>query len=348
MRTFKNKVAIITGAASGIGRALAERCAQERMKVVLADINGADLAQTAHELAAIDATVLSVPTDVSKADDIENLARKTLDAFGAVHLLFNNAGITVVGIAVWESTLADWEWVIGVNLWGVIHGIRVFVPIMLEQDTECHIVNTASIAGLVSGPGAGVYRVTKHGVVSLSETLCHQLAERGAKIRVSVLCPGFVNTRIMDSGRNRPAELQNPLANQSMSPEVEAAVQAARQAVHAGMPPHQVAEHVFNAIRNEKFYILTDPDRKPLDTKAHGRHSSRTQSCLDKCQYIQHSSGQHTCSLAQFERGLIAERVRAGMVRGNLPGLLGLEDVCGKDGAGRGILFERHARARVV
>jgi NAD(P)-dependent dehydrogenase (short-subunit alcohol dehydrogenase family) len=257
---FRGKVAVITGAASGIGRAVADRCAQEGMKVVLAGINRANLAQAEEELKGTGATVLSVPTDVSKARDVEALARKTLDALGSIHLLFNNAGVGA-GTTVWESTVADWEWVIGVNLWGVIHGIRVFVPIMLRQDTECHIVNTASILGLVSGPGSGVYKVTKHGVVSVPETLACELAGRGARIGVSVLCPGWVNTRIVDSARNRPPDLQNPLA--PVSPEVEAAYHARREAALAGMSPQLVANHVFQAIRTQQFYILTHPDQQP-------------------------------------------------------------------------------------
>ncbi len=262
MKEFKDKVAVITGAASGIGRAIAERCAQEGMKVVLAGINEANLAQVEQDLKATGATVLSTRTDVSKASEIEKLAQKTLNAFGAVHLLFNNAGVTA-GTTIWESTLADWGWVMGVNLWGVIHGIRIFVPIMLKQENECHIVNTASLTGLISGSGAGVYKVTKHGVVSLSETLSCELAEQGAKIKGSVLCPAFVNTRIIDSGRNRPAELRNAPHSEPMSPEIEARRQALRQAVRTGMAPEQVAEHVFDAIRNERFYILTHPDLKP-------------------------------------------------------------------------------------
>lgn len=262
MKEFKDKVAVITGAASGIGRAIAERCAQEGMKVVLAGINEANLAQVEQDLKATGATMLSTQTDVSKESDIEKLAQKTLNAFGAVHLLFNNAGVTA-GTTIWESTLADWEWVMGVNLWGVIHGIRIFVPIMLNQENECHIVNTASLTGLISGSGVGVYKVTKHGVVSLSETLFCELAEKGAKIKVSVLCPAFVNTRIIDSGRNRPVELRNAPHSEPMSPEIEARRQALRQAVRTGMAPEQVAEHVFDAIRNERFYILTHPDLKP-------------------------------------------------------------------------------------
>ena len=160
MKEFKDKVAVITGAASGIGRALADRCVQEGMKVVLADVEVEALTKTEESMKAAGATVLAVRTDVSQAGDVEALAEKTLEAFGAVHLLCNNAGVATEA-AVWESTIAEWEWVMGVNLWGVIHGVRVFVPVMLAQDTECHVVNTASMAGLISGPGLGVYKVTQ-------------------------------------------------------------------------------------------------------------------------------------------------------------------------------------------
>ena len=261
MKEFQGKVAVVTGAASGIGRALAERCAQEGMRVVLAGINEQTLLQACQELKAEGASVLAIQTDVAKAGDVEALAQKAFDTYGAVHLLFNNAGVGA-GTMIWESTLADWEWTIGVNLWGVIHGIRAFVPRMLEQDTEGHIVNTASIAGLTSGPGLGIYKVTKYGVVTLSETLYHELALRGAKIKTSVLCPGFVKTRIMDGARNRPARLQNDPAEVKMGPESVALIQFMLQAVEAGMPPQQVADIVFQAIRDETFYILTHPESK--------------------------------------------------------------------------------------
>ncbi|HEU0292100.1 MAG TPA: SDR family NAD(P)-dependent oxidoreductase [Anaerolineales bacterium] len=265
MQEFKDKVAVITGAASGIGRGIAERCAQEGMKLVLADIEEAALVQTERELRTAGATTIAVQTDVSKAGDVEALAQVARKSFGAVHLLFNNAGVGA-GTTIWKSTLVDWEWVMGVNLWGTIHGIRTFVPIMLNQNTECHIVNTASIAGLISGSGFGVYKVTKHGVVSLSETLSCELAERNAKIKVSVLCPIWVRTRILDSERNRPAELQNAPAG-SMIPEDEAGFEAINQAIQAGISPQQVAECVFEAIRDERFYILTHPESKLLIEK---------------------------------------------------------------------------------
>jgi NAD(P)-dependent dehydrogenase (short-subunit alcohol dehydrogenase family) len=258
MKEFEDKVAVITGAASGIGRALADRCVQEGMKVVLADVEVEALTKTGASLQASGATVLAVRTDVSQARDVEALAQKTLEVFGAVHLLCNNAGVGT-GAGIWESTSAEWEWVLGVNLWGVIHGVRVFVPLMLAQDTECHIVNTASIAGLISGPGLGAYKVTKHAVVALSETLYNELAERGANVKVSVLCPGIVNTRIMESARNLPEHLAT---TGLLAPASGARWEALRQLVPAGMPPVQVANAVFEALRKDQFYILTHPEGK--------------------------------------------------------------------------------------
>jgi NAD(P)-dependent dehydrogenase (short-subunit alcohol dehydrogenase family) len=258
MNEFQGKVAVITGAASGIGRALAERSVQEGMKVVMADVEVEALAKSESVLKASGATVLAIPTDVSQARDVAALAQKTLEVFGAVHLLCNNAGVGMEA-AIWESTLDEWEWVIGVNLWGVIHGLRTFVPLMLAQDTECHIVNTASMAGLISGPGLGAYKVTKHAVVSLSETLHHELAERDAKVRVSVLCPGIVNTRIMESARNCPGHIS---PTTTLDPASAARWESLRQLVPAGMPPVQVADAVFAAIREDRFYILTHPEGK--------------------------------------------------------------------------------------
>ena len=258
MKDFKDKVAVITGAASGIGRALADRCVQEGMKAVLADVEAEPLATAEASLKASGATVLAVQTDVSQVRDVEALAQKTMEAFGAVHVLCNNAGVGTEA-AVWESTLAEWEWIVGVNLWGLVHGVRVFVPLMLAQDAECHIVNTASTAGLISGPGLGAYKVTKHGVVTLSETLHHELAERGAKVKVSVLCPGIVSTRIMESARNRPGDLP---PTGPRGPASEERWEALRRLVPAGMPAAQVADAVFEGLRKDRFYILTHPEGK--------------------------------------------------------------------------------------
>jgi NAD(P)-dependent dehydrogenase (short-subunit alcohol dehydrogenase family) len=263
MKDLAGKVAVVTGAASGIGRALAERFAAEKMRVVLADVEERALAEAEETLRATGAAVVAVPTDVSKASDVEALARRALDAFGGAHVLCNNAGVVAAGV-LWELPLADWEWILGVNLWGVIHGLRTFVPLMLRQDTACHIVNTASMAGLVSGPLNSIYNVTKHGVVTLSETLHHELRMWNAKINVSVLCPGWVNTRIIDAERNRPAALQRPPAAREQSPTEQLMEQAARQFLASGLPPAQVAELVLEAIRNERFYVLTHPEWKGL------------------------------------------------------------------------------------
>jgi NAD(P)-dependent dehydrogenase (short-subunit alcohol dehydrogenase family) len=249
---------VVTGAASGIGRALAERCAREGMKVVLADVEPGALAEVEANLQAGGGTALAVRADVSQPKDVEALAEKTLGAFGAIHLLCNNAGVATNG-TVWESSLVDWEWVLGVNLWGVIHSVRTFVPIMLAQETECHVVNTASMSGLVSFPRGSVYAVSKHGVVTLSESLHHELAEHGGKVKVSVLCPGLVQTRIVDSARNRPERLA---ARTPMGPVEAAGWETLRHQMQTAMPPAQVADAVFQAIREKRFYILTHPEGK--------------------------------------------------------------------------------------
>jgi NAD(P)-dependent dehydrogenase (short-subunit alcohol dehydrogenase family) len=268
MKEFKDKVAVITGAASGIGYGLAERCAREGMKVVLADVEEGALAQAEKDIKALGVETLAVKTDVSKADDVKALSEKTLDTFGAVHLLFNNAGVTKVS-TVWEDTLVDWQWILGVNLWGIIHGVHFFVPIMLKQNFECHIVNTASIAGLCTGI-SGPYEVSKHGIVVLSETLHHQLVQRGSNIGVSVLCPGNIKTKAMDSERNRPVELRNrPGEGLDMAaPGIQDTMKVARHALDNGMPPQQVADIVFSAIRENKFYIIVNAEPyKPMIQK---------------------------------------------------------------------------------
>jgi NAD(P)-dependent dehydrogenase (short-subunit alcohol dehydrogenase family) len=228
------------------------------MKAVLADVDMGALTITEAALKATGASVLAVATDVSKAQDVDALAQRTLAAFGAVHLLCNNAGVWA-GVSAWDSALADWEWVLGVNLWGVIHGLHAFVPPMLAQGTPGHIVNTASMAGLLTGRGPAVYRVSKHAVVALSEMLYHQLAQRGAHVKVSVLCPGGVDTQILDAARHRPAHLP---AARPLRPEEEAVREATHRSVQTGIAPEHVAECVLRAIVADKFYILTHPEAK--------------------------------------------------------------------------------------
>jgi NAD(P)-dependent dehydrogenase (short-subunit alcohol dehydrogenase family) len=257
MKEFAGKVAVITGAASGIGRGIAEWCVRAGVKVVLADIEQSRLEAAGAELTASGGTVLCVRTDVSKRVDVEDLAGRAFDTFGQVHLLFNNAGVAAGG-APWEATWNDWEWVIGVNLWGVIHGVKIFTPLMLAQETECHIVNTASMAGLMAGGISATYTVTKHAVVALSESLHLWLEQRKAQVKVSVLCPGMVRTDVGNCERHRPAEFKNPPVE--LSPEMRAGRAAFDAIIARGMPPDQVAEKVFDSIRKEQFYIVTHPE----------------------------------------------------------------------------------------
>jgi short-subunit dehydrogenase len=257
MNEFKDKVAVITGAASGIGRAIAERCAMEGMKLVLADIDEVNLAKAETELRALGGPVLGIRTDVSKRSEVEFLARRTIDSFGQVHILANNAGVAAGG-SPWQATWNDWEWVVGVNLWGVIHGVKIFTPYMLAQNLECHIINTASTAGLIVGGGLAPYSVTKHAVVALSESLYLTLQRQKALVKVSVLCPGLVRTNIADVEHHRPADLQNEPID--MTPEMQAGLNMLKATIEAAMPPHQVADMVFDAIRKERFYILTHPE----------------------------------------------------------------------------------------
>jgi len=258
MKTFNDKVAVITGAASGIGRGLAQRCAQEKMKIVLADIEEKALLAAESELNAAGAQVIAILTDVANHENVKALARETINAYQHVDLLFNNAGVAA-GAAIWESTINDCKWVIDVNLWGVIHCIREFVPIMMEQNTPCHIVNTSSIAGLTSYHPSALYQLTKHGIVAISEQLHHDLGIRGAKIKVSVLCPGFVNTNIMDAERNRPAAYFNQ-SNGRETADADDMEDAFLQMIKNGMPPEEVADCVFQSIIDENFYVFTHPE----------------------------------------------------------------------------------------
>jgi NAD(P)-dependent dehydrogenase (short-subunit alcohol dehydrogenase family) len=252
MREFKNRVAVVTGAASGIGRAIAERCAAEGMRVVFADIEASALEQTAK---AVDgATVRPYRVDVSDPVAMEEMAEAVYSEFGAVHLLFNNAGVAPDGKMVWAQTLDTWNWVIDVNLYGVIHGLRSFLPRMLAAGEEGHIVNTASVAGLDGGPMISPYYATKHAVVALSESLYLELQMVHAKVGASVLCPAFVKTKIAESGRNRPGA--NPSAPAG-SDEFRAMVRAL---IEQGATPESIADKVFDALGEERFWILTHPE----------------------------------------------------------------------------------------
>jgi NAD(P)-dependent dehydrogenase (short-subunit alcohol dehydrogenase family) len=257
MRDLAGKVAVITGGGSGFGLEFARAAAKHGMKLVLGDVQEDALDAAVREMRAAGAEAIGVRVDVSKAEEVKRLADRALEAYGEVHLLFNNAGVAGGGGYLWESRLTDWQWLLGVNVMGVVHGIRAFVPLMLEQDCECHIVNTASAAGLVSAPLMGVYNVSKHAVVTISETLFHDLRVARSRIGVSVLCPAFVPTGIRDSERNRPAELVErapPTESQTMAQkQTEKAVSSGR------LSAAEVAQKTFQAVREDRFYVITHP-----------------------------------------------------------------------------------------
>lgn len=260
MQELKGKVAVITGGAEGIGKALALKAAAQGMKLVLADIDAARLETTVAELAASGAEVIGAPTDVAKADQIDALADLSFSLHGNVHLLVNNAGVACAK-PVWELSEADWDWVMGVNLYGVTHALRSFLPRMLAAGEEGHIVNTASMAGLLSQPSMATYNATKHAVVTVSEGLHFDLMLRKSRLRVSVLCPAWVKTRIATSERNRGAGTQPGSGADAVVSKIAHDVQ---QAVAHGIEPAEVAEQVFAAIAAERFYVLTHPAFTPL------------------------------------------------------------------------------------
>jgi NAD(P)-dependent dehydrogenase (short-subunit alcohol dehydrogenase family) len=254
VKDLADRVAVVTGGASGIGRALCLAFAGAGMHVAVADLDEAGMAETAAGVGKKGRRAITVRTDVSRLADVRALADRAWQDLGGVHVLCNNAGIALWG-SLDGATHADWEWAIGVNLWGVIHGVRAFTPHLIKQD-EGHIVNTASVAGLISPPGSGAYNVTKHGVVALSESLYHDLRERNSKVGVSVLCPAYVPTGIVDSERNRPKDL--PVSTKSEATLAREAM--LRKAVASGkISADQVAQSVVAAIKDERFYILTHP-----------------------------------------------------------------------------------------
>jgi len=261
MQSFSEKTCVITGAGSGLGREFALLAAKLGMRLVLADVQQHALKQTEASVTALGADVLSHVCDVRRGDEVESLAQAAVKRFGAIHVVFNNAGVGAGGL-IWESTQQDWEWVLGVNLWGVIHGVRVFTPLMLasakaDPNFEGHIINTASMAGLLTPPAMGIYNVSKHAVVALTETLYHDLSLIDAPIGVSVLCPYFVPTGISHSDSVRPSDTQatrQPTRSQQVSQAM------LEKAVSAGkISAAEVAQITFDAIKAGQFYIYSHP-----------------------------------------------------------------------------------------
>ncbi len=259
MKDFKNKVAVITGAASGIGLGIAKRCVKEGIKTVLSDIEEKLLFKVSDELKSTGGDVLAVVCDVSSIEEVKNLADQTLESFGKVNLLFNNAGV-IPGTNILKNTIKDFEWVIGVNLWGVIYGVNTFLPIMLEQSEESHIINTSS--GSAFFPGNGAYDITKYGVTALSECMRIELKKIKSNVSVSLLIPGIVDTGIVDSNRNRPNELKNPSKGSRNWDELNKRLEEIRNRYRGSMSPDLVADMTFDGIENDIFYIFTEMGMK--------------------------------------------------------------------------------------
>jgi NAD(P)-dependent dehydrogenase (short-subunit alcohol dehydrogenase family) len=261
MQDIAGKTAVITGAASGIGRAMAERFADAGMQLVLADIEMEPLTAFAAELEDAGTRTVAVRADVSDLDQVQSLAETATDRFGSVHLLCNNAGVGAGGATSWDLTDDDWSWCLGVNLWGVIHGIRAFVPAMIAHGEPAHVVNTASMAGHIAGPFMGPYNVSKYGVVALSETMHAELQMTGSSVGVSVLCPGFVKTQIMASERNRPADLDDTAPSVG---DQETRDQMGQAIMANATPPAEIGHAVHDAVTADRFWILTHEDMMPL------------------------------------------------------------------------------------
>ena len=259
MKELRDKVAVVTGGASGIGRALARRLGAEGMKVIVSDVEPGALGQTVADLEARGVDARGVPADVAQADSVQALAEAAQGAFGAVHVLCNNAGVFAGGLS-WEAPVSDYEWVLGVNAMGVVHGLRSFVPILLAQGEPGHIVNTASMAAVTTAPLSAAYTMSKHACMALSESLYHELRMKQAPIGVSVVCPELIATRIGEADRNRPPSLKR--GDDPLPPDTEMVEQAIRSATQGGIDPDVIAARTLEAIREDRFYVLA-PEGDP-------------------------------------------------------------------------------------
>jgi NAD(P)-dependent dehydrogenase (short-subunit alcohol dehydrogenase family) len=257
MDQFEGSVAVVTGGASGIGLAMARRFAAEKMKIVLADVEQDALSASADALRKSGADVLDVVTDVSVPEALEELAQKTVERFGKANVLCNNAGVQR-SAATWQLSLREWKWMIDVNLYGVVHGVRAFVPRMLAQGDPCHVVNTASFGGLITAPYMSAYAATKFAVVALSESLRDELGP--TNVGVSVLCPAFVKTRLGDADRNKPSDINEGLSGDELEQRQNIG-RAAAAMVESGIPVEIVADCVVEAVVKKRFYVITHPEQ---------------------------------------------------------------------------------------
>ncbi|WP_420637939.1 SDR family NAD(P)-dependent oxidoreductase [Candidatus Poriferisocius sp.] len=289
MDTFEGKAAVITGGASGMGRAMADRFGAAGARLMIADVEGPALDAAVAELSDAGVDAVGVLTDVSSEGDMDDLAEQALSRFGQVNVVCNNAGVGS-GAPMETLTTADWKWILDVNLWGVIHGIRVFLPHLLEHG-DGHIVNTGSVAGHTSYPNIGPYNASKHAVVSISETLYNELQERGSSVGVSVLCPGLVSTNIINSERNRPESLRSPIIPPDPTPEDEERRQFMLGLYEQAVKPPEVAELVYRAVLDNQFYIWTDYVYAEAIQQRHedirlGRNPSRRSQLVEEDQSV--------------------------------------------------------------
>ncbi|NLW43678.1 MAG: SDR family NAD(P)-dependent oxidoreductase [Syntrophomonadaceae bacterium] len=263
MIDLKGRTVAITGAASGLGMGMAKRCHKLGAKLALADIEAPALAALEEELKAMGADFFTMVMDVSKYEDMQAFADKTFATYGEVALFFNNAGVEISG-CVWELSIKDWQWVYGVNVFGVIHGIKCFVPRMIKQEKESIIINTASMAGLISGSFSPIYLSGKHAVVTITESLELQLQEKKSKVKAFVFCPGYVKTRLHESHRNRPPELQNDPNDPYYQSEDYKKKQGMMQyAVPHGIELEQAIDMLFEALEKDQFYAQTTSQARP-------------------------------------------------------------------------------------
>lgn len=263
MKDFKNKVAVITGAAHGIGEAVAKEASARGMKLVIADIDYDNLLKVENMLKASGTETLALKIDVTEYSQMEELASRTIERFGKIDILFSNAGVVVPG-PIWELPLKDIDYIMDSNLYSIVYGLKVFIPIMLKQDTDCHIVNTASVAGLLTSNNMPAYHMTKAGNVALSETVNYQLQQMGSKIKMSVFCPGFIQTDLDNCDTRRPEKYKMDDDPYYSSSTYKEGLERAHYVIRTGIPIDSIGMSVFNAIEEEQFYILTHPQYNPI------------------------------------------------------------------------------------